>query len=421
MDPDMEPDMEPEACFSPVDALRVAIDELVAMGPAAHGDGASIEALAKEHSRLEAFLTRSAAEFDTSGEWAADGAQSAAAWIATRCRLRRSEARRLVRRGRALAELPDCEEAWSEGQITGAHVDVIAALDRPETAEALDRDEPLLVDQAATLPFESFVQAASYWDQLADPDGTEERAEARRARRDVYLAPSFGGMWLGKMTLDPVSGAIVSDELTRLEQALFEADRAEAKDRLGRDPARGELARTPSQRRADALVEMATRSKTAPADGHRPAPLFTVLVDFPTLTGRICELAQGTVVTPGSLLPWLEAADLERAVAAPPDRVEVSATARFFSGATRRAIELRDRRCTHPYCDRPAAQCQADHIQPFAQGGRTVQENGQLRCGFHNRLRNRQADPEPISERPTPEPPERGSGGLDSGDGERGP
>ncbi len=88
-------------------------------------------------------------------------------------------------------------------------------------------------------------------------------------------------MWLGSMTLDPIAGAIVSEELARLEAELFEADRSEAKARLGRDPLSGELARTPGHRRADALVEMATRSKSAPADGHRPAPLFTVLVDFP--------------------------------------------------------------------------------------------------------------------------------------------
>ncbi len=41
-----------------------------------------------------------------------------------------------------------------------------------------------------------------------------------------------------------------------------------------------ELARTSGQRRADALVEMATRSRTAPAEGIRPAPLFSVFVSY---------------------------------------------------------------------------------------------------------------------------------------------
>ncbi|HEV3263933.1 MAG TPA: HNH endonuclease signature motif containing protein, partial [Acidimicrobiales bacterium] len=98
-------------------------------------------------------------------------------------------------------------------------------------------------------------------------------------------------------------------------------------------------------------------------------------------------------LTPGSLVPWIDRADFERAVFEPPDRVQVSATARLFTGATRRGIQLRDRECTHPYCDRPAVDCQVDHIQPFGQDGPTTFENGRLLCGFHNRLRNQRPPP----------------------------
>ena len=115
----------------------------------------------------------------------------------------------------------------------------------------------------------------------------------------------------------------------------------------GREPVSSELARTAGQRRADALVEMATRSRTAPSDGRRPHPLFTILVGYETLHGRICELSSGTAISPGSLLPWLDEAYFERAVFAPGGRVEVSPTTRLFSGATRRAVEVRDRACTH--------------------------------------------------------------------------
>jgi hypothetical protein len=200
-------------------------------------------------------------------------------------------------------------------------------------------------------------------------------------------------MYLGRMTLDPISGAIVSDELNRLEHQFFEDDRKEAKARLGLEPQVSDLRRTPGQRRADALVEMATRSKMAPADGKRPAPLFSVYVGYETLCGRICQLAQGTVISPGSLLPWLDQAYIERAVFTPDNRVEVSTTARLFTGATRRAIELRDRECTHPYCDRPAEDCEIDHIQPYTANGPTTQDNGQVLCGYHNRLKNQRPPP----------------------------
>jgi len=206
--------------------------------------------------------------------------------------------------------------------------------------------------------------------------------------------PSFDGMWLGKITLDPITGAIVSGELVKIERELFEADWAAARAALGHEPSTADLCRTHEQRRADALMEMATRSATSAVDGRRPAPLFSVLVGYETLHGRICELAQGMPISPGCLLPWLEEADIERAVFEPGGRVEVSATARFFTGATRRAIALRDKTCQHPYCDTDAEFCQADHIDPYSNGGPTNQGNGRLLCGFHNRLRNQRPPPD---------------------------
>jgi len=237
------------------------------------------------------------------------------------------------------------------------------------------------------------MRTLAYWEQFADPDGTEAAAERQRSRRDVIVSESIGGMWLGKITLDPVSGTIVHNELDRIERAMFEADWAEATERLGHVPTVADLRRTPADRRADALAEMAVRSASCPDGARRPRPLFSVLVDYPTLHGRLCQLARGTVVTPGSLVPWLEAADIERAVFTPGGRVEVGHTTRLFTGATRRAIELRDRECTHPYCDEPAERCQVDHILEYRNGGLTTQANGRMLCAFHNRLRNYERPP----------------------------
>jgi hypothetical protein len=134
---------------------------------------------------------------------------------------------------------------------------------------------------------------------------------------------------------------------------------------------------------------MATRARTAPRDGRRPAPLFTVLVGYETLAGRVCELAGGAAVTPGSLVPWLDAAFVERVVFDTPSRViDVGAQRRLFDGATRRAVEVRDRgRCYHPDCD-DTHDLQVDHIQPWGAAGPTIQSNGRLACGHHNRARN---------------------------------
>jgi hypothetical protein len=248
------------------------------------------------------------------------------------------------------------------------------------------RDEKVLVDDAKTLSYSGFYRAMGYWCALADPDAAEAEAESKRERRVVNLSRSFEDLWFGDMVLDPISGTIVSAELERLEQQLFEADWAEARARLGHEPCVTDLGRTGAQRRADALVEMATRSRIAPAGGRRPEPLFSVLVDHET----ICELANRMVITPGSLLPWLSEAWIERVVFGSPSRViDVGVAQRLFTGATRRAVEVRDRECFHPSCEEPAQDCQIDHIEPFSSGGPTTQDNGRPACGFHNRNRHR--------------------------------
>jgi hypothetical protein len=374
--------------------LSECLDELFVVGPEAWADGASIEVLQRQLARLEAFVTAATARFDNSGEWSVTGARNAPAWLRARCHLASGQARRQTRLGRNLRQLPETAQAWRDGAITASHAEILASARRPGTEEAFARDEALLVGYAKTMTHARFVRTVHYWQQLAAPDEAEDQAQHRHDRRDVYLEPSFDGMYLGRMVLDPISGAIVADELARLEQQLFQKDWAEATGRLGRTPAVSDLGRTPGQRRADALVEMATRSRTAPADGRRPEPLFSVFVGYETLHGRICELANGgPVVTPGALVPWLSEAVIERAVFRPNNRVEVSARTRLFTGATRRAIELRDQGCTHPYCDQPAHACQADHIIPYATGGPTTQDNGRLLCAHHNRQRHQHSPP----------------------------
>ncbi len=345
----------------------------------------SVVALNRLLSRLEAVTCAAAERLRASGAYAPSGARTPGSFIAWRCRLPRSSANRQVRLGRALAELPFAAAAWRSGELSGSHVALLAGLGRGRSAEALEDFEELLVDKARTLRFDDFERCCRYFEQLADPDGSEVAAEERRNRRDVSLSRSTGGMWFGRITLDEIAGEIVSNELDRLEQLLYEGDRRQAHLRLGREPARHELVRTPSQHRADALVEMARRSGACPDDRPRPAPLFSVLVGYETLKGRILELASGAVASPGSLLPYLDEAILERAVFDPAGRVEVGMRRRLFSGAARRACELRDRRCSHPSCSVPASRCQTNHKVPYEAGGLTSQVNGEMTCGPHNR------------------------------------
>jgi hypothetical protein len=373
-----------------VEKLREVMDELVGMDPSQLGDADTVLELYQQFDRFEAVVCRSSAAFDASHDWVPSHSRSAADWLAWQRHMSKATAARRVRLGRELRSLPVAEQAWLAGEIGSPHVVQLAKTRTPVTAEAMARDEQMLVDQAMDLSYNAFHRAMAYWLGHADPDGAEDDAAAKYERRHLDLSKSFDDMWFGNFTLDAIGGTIVHEEIQRLAKELFGADWAEAKARLGRDPGIHELSRTPGQRRADALREMATRSRMAPAGGRRPEPLFSVLVDYETLAGRICELANRIVVTPGQLVPWLDRAWLERVVFDGPSAVkDVGIHQRLFTGGTRRAVEVRDQECFHPTCEEPADSCQIDHIDPYGTGGPTTETNGQVACGFHNRDRQR--------------------------------
>ena len=372
-----------------LEELTAVLDGLCGTDASALADGGSMVELYRCLARLEAVATRAGAAFDAGGSWALEGARSAPAWLAVSTKAPKSTAARRVRVGRALRHLPAAEAAWLAGDIDGAQVAALAAARTPATEEAMARDEEMLVGQAAVLRHDQFTRVLAYWEQHADPDGVEDTAAKARDGRFLNLSRGLGGTWVGTFEFDPIAGAVFANALRRIEKELFDQDWAEAKERLGEDVKPSDLARTPRQRRADAATEMARRSGIVAKDGRRPEPLFTVLVDYETFAGRICQLADGTVVSPGSLLGWLDEAWVERIVFDGPSRViDVGVTRRLFEGATRRAVQAMFPECFNKFCDVPAERCEIDHIEPYGAGGLTVSKNGRPGCGFHNRGRN---------------------------------
>lgn len=346
--------------------------------------------LQRETARLAAVRARVTSAWDARATWCLDGAKTGAAWLVHRCKVSVAAGKRELRVARQLRTMTATEAALAAGEITLDHVQVLARANRADTAELFARDEKILLDAARELTWWPFVAAVRYWEQLAAPDRVEDDAELKHERRRLHLSDTIDDMTVLDGLFDPIGGAVLRQRLEEIEHELFCADWDAAKAEHGNKTTAANLARTPAQRRADALVEMARRSAAAPADGKAPRPLITVLVDFATLLGRVCELANGTVVTPGQLAGLLTDADIERIVFDGPGRViEVGARTRLFTGGLRRAIEVRDRCCTHPYCDTPGDRCEVDHIDPYANGGPTTQDNGRLHCGFHNRLRQR--------------------------------
>ena len=210
--------------------------------------------------------------------------------------------------------------------------------------------------------------------------------------------------------LDPVGNVTVAEALRRIERELFDDDWAAAKAEHGEAVTADKLWRSPEQRRADALVEMANRAMTPPADGRRPEPLVIVHIDAATFetmlirlegdadtpypTDRLCELDDGTVLRPEQVLELAIAGRLRRIVYSSPGMIlDYGRAQRFFTGALRQAIQARDRRCDHEGCEIPARQCDVDHIVEWDDGGTTVHTNGKARCSYHHRNHKPRPDP----------------------------
>ncbi len=380
-----------------VTLLREAVDGLQSVDVDGLSDVELSGLLVDLHSqsaRLDAVRVELTGAWDARRAWSTDGAKSAAAWLAHRTHQPRGALNGEVRLARRLRGMPATAAALADGDISAEHADRLARANRSGLEAAFARDEEMLVGHARELSWADFARAVAYWEQLAAPDDTEADAQSQHDVRRAHCSETLEGTWVLDALLGPVGGAIFAETLTGIEAELFAADWAAAKAQHGDDVTVDKLARTPAQRRADALVEMATRARTAPADGCRPRPLITALVDYPTFTGRVCELANGTIITPGTLARLLTDADIERIVFNGPSRViDVGRRTRFFTGALRRAVQVRDRHCTWPGCDTPAGRCDVDHVVPYDDGGESAQGNGTLLCPYHHRLGHRQRGP----------------------------
>lgn len=380
-----------DANSSPLVALDAAVDALMGCDldlPAEVID-ADVIALDALRSRLAAVAARYHTRWVASLAWARDGSLSPTAALARRGRIDVRTARRQTTRASRLLDTPVVAAAFAAGELSVDQVDLLVGVRTFANRLAFARDEQQLVDHARQLDVAALAKVVKYWKQLADDDLTEDRAQRHRAERHVHINPSFDDSYVIGGRLDAIDGAIVATELRRLERLLFEQDWADLRAEHGDAATKDRLARTPAQRRADALRLMAERSAAHDDAQARPARvLLSVYVDYPTLAGRICELANGTVVTPGQVAGLLSAADIERVVFDGPSRViDLGVRDRFFTGGLRRAIELRDRHCTHPGCTVPAHDCHVDHIVEHAAGGPTTQANGRLLCPKHNRQR----------------------------------
>ncbi|MEO6988810.1 MAG: HNH endonuclease [Aquihabitans sp.] len=368
---------------------RLSVEDLM-VGLAATSDevvSAAVIEAAEVLGLTDAICTVVVGEWDSRNLFRLDGSRAAGARLARDAGWSERSANHVVKRAKRLRQNRLVEEGYVNGDLSTDKTDVLCNAALPARRHLFAEAEASLVGDAKRLSCDDLQTVVDYWASAADDALGRDRSKQQHEGRRLSASEISGGAVAGEFLLDPVAGAIFTDELDRLTQQLFDDDWAIARARFGPMANSTNLPRTATQRRADALIIMAARSATMPADGRPPSPLFSVLIDDKTAL-RVCELVGGTVISPQLLASWITQADFERVIFDTPNRViELGLRTRFFTGGLRRAIELRDRHCTFPGCSVPAKHCEVDHIIEYSQGGVTTQQNGRLRCPTHNRQR----------------------------------
>ncbi len=206
------------------------------------------------------------------------------------------------------------------------------------------------------------------------PEIHDDLAEHNRARRKVDLSPGLDNTWILNGLLDAATGRALA--------AAFDLYAA---------PTGPDDTRTPGQRRADALAEIATRSTD---DTDRPTGLghVTITVTPDQLSSRLgVRWPSGLLMSRAEVAEHTCTANLTLVVGLTADQVRwqplaVGFAKRYATKAQRAALAVRDGNgCIHPGCTVPAHRCIAHHIRPWNQGGPTDLPNLVLVCRSHHR------------------------------------
>jgi len=372
------------------DRVNEAVDALVDESIddfSTHALAADLIDIRRAIDRLEAEFVSRLHRFHSDGGALADGGVSTVSWLRSHCGMTVKEAAYRVHLARTLGELPATLDSARAGRASFTNVTLIAHLAEDVGVEQVAPLESILVGAAETLEpgaMRTLTQAVRL---RLDPDGVLADDNHAHERRWFECEQTYGGVFVLRGELDAEGGALVKTAIDALSHGM----------------SRGET-RSGSQRRADALVDLAATQLRCGVhrDVHGQRPHLTVTVSADTLrsgagaqpaelsgAGRIhpetarriaCDAVR-TVVTVAS--PADGSAWTAMSTRALP--LSVGRATRIVPAHIRSALRLRDHGCRFPGCDRPPAWTDGHHIIHWSDGGPTELDNLVSLCRPHHR------------------------------------
>ena len=218
------------------------------------------------------------------------------------------------------------------------------------------------------------------------PDEDELERDQEKLRKHAFLsAPNIESADITRYTL-----GLTPEMAAVLEAALGPLAKPQP------NPETGEAdLRSNGQRRAEALMEICSRSAAADAE-HKGGPAESdacvhVSVSVEDLERRA---GAGTVLGSTAMDTHLGIETLRKlccdadlipvVLGTDSEALDHGMTLRLFNRAQRRAIWRRDRRCTFPGCTAPAAWTRVHHVRHWADRGPTDVGNAALLCQRHH-------------------------------------
>jgi Domain of unknown function (DUF222) len=360
------------------------LDTLVAHDPHDLADVLLLEdtaALLREQRRLDGILARRLQVIDTRDVTTVECGRSTRAWLVEEQLLSRSDAGARMAVARSAVSRPAITDAMLAGEAGLDHAKTIVAfLTKLADADAKDHAEKLLLEAAT---FTDPTTLTGGLRELADRLCLDETAEGRAVRKREGRYLNFTD------TIDQmvnVSGMLDRVGATMLRKALYPlAVKAGDVDE-----------RTPQQRNADALVElarMAMNSGDLPDTAGEPTQV-SVTTDLADLIRDLMagdvptSTMDGTPITPNTArMLACDAGIIPIVMRGASEILDLGRSARTWSRAQRKAAKLRaGGHCESPKCQAPIERCDLHHEDHWAHGGRTDLNRGIYLCSYHHWL-----------------------------------
>jgi hypothetical protein len=323
--------------------------------------------------RLNAKLLAAVGEHDAAEQWRNDGATSMTAWLRHHTRQAGRQAAGCARTARRLRALPVTTGAYRDGVLSAGQVQAIAANLKDRTVGLFAAHEAELVPELAQLSAGDTAIAMQDWARRADAVVGDD-PDKPQPERSLHLSRILDGRRELSGSFDPEGGAVIATAL-RLA-ATRDVD--------------GEPARSPAQRRGDALVDICRRfldhQQTRRGGRHRPH--LNVIATLDDLQRRgPGRLIDGSVLDATTLQRLACDAGIHRVVTHGRSAIlDYGTTTRTVPAPLFNALVIRDRHCRFPGCDRPPDWTEAHHIQWITHGGPTALHTLVLVCSRHHHL-----------------------------------